>query len=134
MIADTDLSIVRKEKIDLSKRELKNFISSHPIVSTAHGGVEGTYSVTEEKQTLMSNQYISYQAEKTMNPDAVLTWNETGKACEVWTEEEFLQLVIEIKHHIYPLVAHQQKIEEEINAAKTLDEINAIVIDYENVA
>lgn len=117
MILDTDLTQLRKEKIATSKKMLEQYIASHPITSSAHGGVEGVYSVTEEKQALMTSQYISYQVEKLTNPDAKLTWNETGKSCEVWTEEEFLQLVVEIKHYVYPLVSHQQKIEEDINNA-----------------
>ena len=112
---------------------LADYLSAHPIKSSAHGGVDGLYSVTEEKQALMTSQYISYQAEKTVNPDAKLTWNETGKACEIWTEEEFLRLVVEIKSYVYPLVSHQQHIEEMIASATTLSEIESIVIDYENI-
>lgn len=130
---DGGLNAVKQEKIAQSKAELAAYIASHPLTSTAHGGVAGVYSVTEEKQALMTSQYISYQAEKQFNPDAVLTWNETGKACEVWTEQEFLQLVIEIKQYVYPLVSHQQKLEEEIAAAATLSDIEAIVIDYDAV-
>ena len=59
-----------------------------------------------------------------------MTWNETGKSCEVWTEAEFLQLVIEIKQYVYPLVSHQQTIEEQINAATSIQEVEAIVVDY----
>ena len=127
---DGSLKDVKEEKVQLSKTMLADYISTHPLTSTAHGGVAGVYSVTEEKQSLMTSQYISYQAEKTVNPDAVLTWNETGKSCEVWTEEEFLQLVIEIKQYVYPLVSHQQTIEEQINAAASIQEVEAIVIDY----
>ena len=68
-----------------------------------------------------------------VNPDAVLTWNETGKSCEIWTEEEFLQLIVEIKQYVYPLVSHQQKLEEEIVAATSIQELESIVIDYEAV-
>lgn len=130
---DGGLVPVKNEKILLSKKMLASYLSSHPIKSSAHGGVEGLYSVTEEKQALMASQYISYQAEKLLNPDAKLTWNETGKACEVWTEEEFLQLIVEIKGYVYPLVSYQQHIEEMIASATTLSEIESIVIDYEHI-
>ena len=128
--SDGSLKDLKQEKINLSKSLLADYIASHPLTSTAHGGVAGVYSVTEEKQSLMTSQYISYQAEKNVNPNAVLTWNETGKSCEVWTEEEFLQLVIEIKQYVYPLVSHQQSIEEQIHAATSIQEVEAIVIDY----
>ncbi len=131
---DGGLDAAKQEKIIRSKTELAEYIATHPLMSTAHGGVMGTYSVTEEKQALMTSQYISYQAEKAVNPDAKLTWNESGKSCEVWTEEEFLRLVVEIKNYVYPLVSYQQKVEEMIQSAVTLDELDAIVIDYESVS
>lgn len=130
---DGGLNAIKGEKILKSKVLLAEHLASHPLVSTAHNGIAGTYSVTEEKQSLMTGQYVSYQAEKLANPNAVLTWNETGKSCEVWTEAEFLQLVVEIKQYVYPLVSHQQAIEESIHAAQTLDEIEAIVISYDNI-
>lgn len=130
---DGDLNSLKHEKIALSKSMLSDYISAHPLTSNAHGGVSGVYSVTEEKQSLMTSQYISYQAEKAVNSDAVLTWNETGKSCEIWTEEEFLQLIVEIKQYVYPLVSHQQKLEEEIVAATSIQELESIVIDYEAV-
>ena len=82
----------------------------------------------------MMSQYTTYQIEKEVNPDAVLTWNETGKACEVWKEEEFLQLVLEIKAYVYPLVSYQQTTEETINACSSIEEVEAIVIDYSTIA
>ena len=102
----------KKKKIELSKLMLAEFLENNPIHSTAHGGVEGIYSVSSNKQSLMTSQYITYQIEKTINPNARLTWNETGKSCEEWTEEEFLQLVLEIKSYVSPLVSYQQHIEE----------------------
>ena len=131
---DGGLELLKHEKIALSKSMLSDYISSHPLTSNAHGGVPGVYSVTEEKQSLMTSQYISYQAEKSINPDAVLTWNETGRSCEIWTEEEFLQLIVEIKQYVYPLVSHQQKLEEEIAAATSIQDLESIVIDYGTVS
>ena len=123
----------KENKIEKSKAMLAEYLEANPILSTAHGGIEGCYSVTTEKQTLMMSQYMTYQIEKQVNPDAQLTWNETGKSCEVWTEEEFLQLILEIKAYVYPKVSYQQAIEEQINACTTEEELAAIVINYAGV-
>ena len=121
----------KKEKIQLSKTMLASYLEAHPITSSVHGGVDGVYSVTSEKQTLMMSQYMTYQIEKQTNPEAKLTWNETGKSCEEWTEEEFVQLVLEIKAYVYPLVSYQQTSEEQISACETQEELDTIVIDFE---
>ena len=119
----------KNDKISLSKSMLAEYLENNPIHSSAHG-IEGVYSVTNEKQTLMMSQYMTYQIEKSVNKDARLTWNETGKSCEEWTEEEFLQLILEIKSYVYPLVSYQQHIEEYIYKCTTQEELDEITIDY----
>lgn len=128
--AVTILEQMKQDKIIQSKTLLGQFLAENPLLSTCHGGEYGTYSVTEEKQSLMMSQYMTYQIEKALNPDAKLTWNESGEACEVWTEEEFLQLVLETKQYVYPLVSHQQTLEKKIAACTTVDELDAITINY----
>ena len=123
----------KKDKVLLSKALLAAYLEDHPITSTAHGGVEGVYSVTSEKQSLMLSQYTTYKIEKSVDPDAKLRWNESGKSCQDWTEEEFLQLVLEIKAYVYPLVSYQQTVEEQITACTTQEMLDAIVIDFASV-
>lgn len=120
----------KKNKIALSKTMLAEYLENNPLHSTAHGDVEGIYSVTNEKQTLMMSQYVTYQIEKSVNPNAKLKWNETGKSCIEWKEEEFLQLVLEIKTYVYPLVSYQQQLEEQIMNCTTQEELNEIAINY----
>lgn len=124
----------KRMRISESKQMLAEYLENHPITSSAHGGEEKVYSVTQEKQTLMMSQYMTYQIEKTVNPDAKLTWNETGKSCEEWTEAEFLQLILEVKAYVYPLVSYQQGIEEAINACLTQESLDAVVIDFDSAA
>lgn len=124
------LEEVKTGRIMESKMLLADYLEKNPLVSTCHGEKEGIYSVTEEKQTLMMSQYMTYTIEKQIAGSATLTWNETGKSCEVWTEEEFLQLIMEIKAYVYPLVSAQQTLEEQINACTTVEEVNSIIIDY----
>lgn len=127
------LSQDKEEKISQSKVALSTFLEENPLISSSHNGVEGIYSVTPEKQTLMSNQYMTYQIEKQINPNAKLTWNESGKECEVWTEQEFLQLIAEVKAYVYPLVSYQQSLETQIMNCTAQEELDNITIDYSSV-
>lgn len=127
--ADGGIEKEKAARIADSKAMLADYLAGHPIHSNAHGD-EGVYSVTQEKQTLMMSQYITYQAEKATNPSAKLTWNESGKSCTEWTEEQFMKLILEIKAYVYPLVSYQQAVEEQIDGCKTPEELEAIVIDY----
>ncbi len=120
----------KRNKIAESKQLLATYLENNPIVSTAHNNISGVYSATSDKQSLMMSQYMTYQIEKKINPDAVLTWNETGKSCEVWTEEEFLQLILEVKSYVYPLVSYQQQLEEKINLCTSQNELDEITINY----
>lgn len=127
------LADLKSDKIVKSKTLLSEYLESHPLTSTAHGGKEGVYSVTAEKQTLMMSQYMTYQLAKEVNPDAKLTWNESGEECEEWTEAEFLQLIMEVKQYVYPLVSYQQGVEKAINSCITQEELDAIEINYSEV-
>lgn len=66
-------------RITKSKSDLEDYIAEHPLKSSAHGGIEATYTVTKEKQNWMVQQYLTYQLEKQTDPNAVLTWNESGE-------------------------------------------------------
>lgn len=120
-------------KITKSKTMLAEYLENNPLHSSVHGGVDGVYSVTSEKQSLMMSNYMTYQIAKSVNPNTKLTWNETGKSCTEWTEEEFLQLVLEIKTYVYPLVSYQQQIEEQIMNCTNQKELDEIVINYTNI-
>lgn len=120
-------------KITTSKLMLAKFLEDNPLRSTAHRGVEGIYSVTSEKQTLMMSKYVTYQIEKTIDPNIKLRWNETGKSSTNWTEEEFLQLVLEIKAYVSPLVSYQQQLEEQIMNCENQEKLDEIVINYTNI-
>lgn len=120
-------------KIALSKTLLAEYLENNPLHSTAHGGVEGIYSVTGEKQNLMMANYATYQIEKTVDPNTKLKWNETGKSCIEWTEQEFLQLVLEIKAYVSPLVSYQQQLEEQIMNCTNQEELDGIIINYNPV-
>lgn len=120
----------KANKILESKAMLETYLEENPLKSICHNGVEGTYTITSEKQTLMSNNYLTYMIAKQSGLEAELTWNESGKECEVWTEAEFLQLVIEVQSFVKPLVSLQQKYEVLINACETQEELDAIAIVY----
>ena len=133
--ASMSLDEYKTYRIGQSKLALQTYIAEHPIVATIHNGKEGTYSITEEKQTLMTQQYLSYNIAKTIDPEhAVLTWNETGEVCETWTEEEFTKLLLLVRSTVYPLVSYQQSLEKQIMACNDKTEVAAIEIDYSSVS
>ena len=120
----------KTEKITLSKVLLTEFLENNPLFSTCHNKDGEYYSVTSEKQNFMMNQYLTYQVEKAINPNAKITWNASGDSCEEWTEEEFLQLIVEIKNYVQPIVSYQQLLEERIRACTSIEELEVIEINY----
>ncbi len=129
---EENLKTSKENKILESKKMLEQYLSENPILSYSHNSTPAFYSVTQEKQMLMMSQYTTYKIEKNLNSNAILTWNETGKECEEWTEEEFLQLILEIKQYVYPLVSYQQSIEMHIKNCTTQEEVSAVNIDFKH--
>ena len=114
-----------------SKRLLEQYLASHPLISTCHSDTEAQYNVTTEKQNLMTSHYATYTIEKNLGLNPVLKWNSTGEECEEWTEEEFIQLILEIKAYVEPLVSLQQSYEVQIRSCTTQEELDAINIVYD---
>ena len=127
---NSTLEECKEYKISESKNALEDFLFNNHLLSSAHNGKTGYYSVTNDKQILMMSNYLSWQIESATNPDAVLTWNETGKECTAFTEIEYLQLMLEIKNYVYPKVKLQQYYEVQIANATENCEVQNIAIDY----
>lgn len=125
--------IYKSEKINESKELLELYLSENPLISTCHGGVRGVYTVTTKKQTLMGNNYLTYTIAKQSGENTVLMWNESGKECEEWTENEYIQLVLEVSNYVKPLVAAQQKYEVLIKNCLTQDDLDSIILDYSSI-
>lgn len=113
-----------------SKAALEKYLSENPLVSSCHGGKAGIYCITEAKQNLMTGNYLTYMIKKAEAPDTILFWNESGEPCEEWTEQEYLQLIMEIEAVVKPLVSHQQYLEKSIYNAADIMSIKNISFDY----
>lgn len=122
-----DLLGYKKEKIKESKELLADYLQNHPVVSTCHSNKEASYSITEEKQSLMVRALLVYQSKLEAGLEAELRWNSTGNECEVWTIDEFKQLMLEIDTTVTPLVSAQQKYEIDVMACSIKEEIDKIV-------
>ena len=123
----------KKNVILQSRLLLSEYLENNPLTFVSNTGKKGTYSVTQEKQALMMSQYMAYQIEKAVNPDAKLTWNEAGEVCEEWEEEDFLHLIMNVKAYVYPLVSYQQTLEKQINNCKSQNELDNIIINYQSI-
>lgn len=118
-------------KIAESKELLSLYLEEHPLVSKCHNNTEATYNVTFEKQTLMSSNYLTYTIAKQSGiENPVLTWNASGCECEEWTEEEFVQLILEVSTYVKPLVSQQQSYEVAIKECSTQEELDSIQLLY----
>ena len=120
----------KQDKIQASKEGLASFLANNPIKWK-----DGKYySVTQEKQSQLTSIIATYQIEVRSNPSAVITWNSTGEECVEWNINELCALAVAIKNYVKPLVTYQQEKEIEINNAKSMAEVDAVVIDYSTVA
>lgn len=116
----------KTEKISESKVELKQYLEMHPLQ-----WIDGEYySVTEEKQSLLTSNLAAYQISVAAGNPIDLTWNATGARCKVWTYENLVALSLDIVRYVKPFVSKQQDIEIQIKNCKTQNEIDAIKIEY----
>lgn len=122
---DTDRLPVEKDKrIAQSKADLASYLIDHPIQWT-----DGEcYSITEEKQNQLMGTLMAAQLDG-KKPE----WNTTGGVCKEWELSELTTLAVAIKDRVKALVKYQQTQELAMYNARTLQELEAIEVDYSNV-
>ena len=128
----TDDSLVKESaqfKIAESKTALSEYLASHPLQWT-----DGKYySVTSDKQSLLTSNLSLYQLAVSNGQPFKLTWNSTGDECVEWAYEELAALALAIGTYVKPFVAHQQELELDIKACTTMEQLDAIKINYDPV-
>ena len=136
LIPETDITKMSLEdakafRVKESNVELAAFLAANPITSTCHKGVAATYSITKEKQTYLQAMILTTQMAIQAGVEYQPSWNATGEPCSYdWTLAELQQLAFEIESVVRPLVSAQQKIEASINACTSIEELQAITIEY----
>lgn len=127
--AGVELQNAKDEKIVKSKADLAVFLAENPLTWT-----DGNkYSVTSEKQQQLTSKIAVAQMAQQAGQPYTLTWNTTGDVCQEWTLENLVALAFAIDAYVTPLVSYQQEKEVEIKACATVEDVNAIEIDYSSV-
>lgn len=125
-ITDDELNQLKEQKITLSKTMLADYLQARPMT-----WVDGnTYSVTSEKQSLLTSNLALYQIAAAAQQPFKLTWNTTGEECKEWTYENLAALALAIGTYVKPFVSQQQEIEVSIRKCATEKEIDNVVIKY----
>lgn len=88
------------------------------------------YSVTLEKQNLLSAQLGLYGLNTQAGIETKLTWNATGEPCEPWTFEALLTLSNTIAAHVKPLAQLQREAEVSIGKAENEKEVRDVITEY----
>ncbi len=119
--------------ISKSKILLEKWLEENPLFSTVHNTAGEYYTVTQEKQTQLTQMItLATLAAQTGIP-FIPTWNSTSNVCEEWTIEELTALTFEITRYVLPRVKKQQDYEVQIREATTKEEVESIEIDYTTI-
>ena len=119
----------KKERIAESKQQLADYLLAHPLQWT-----DGQYyAITAEKQQQLTGKIMSATLAAQTGTPYALTWNATGQECQDWTLENLTALAFAIDARVTSLVSYQQAQEVAMQAAATLEDLEAIPVDYDSV-
>lgn len=124
-----DLEPIKERRIQQSKTELATYLAAHPIRWTDWE----YYSITAEKQAQLTSKLMAATMAQQAGTRYTLTWNSTGEVCKEWTLSDLSALAFAIDERVTALVSYQQKQEVAMREAQTLDELNAVVVNYDSV-
>lgn len=114
----------KKDRIAQSKADLAAYLESHPLLWT-DGAL---YSITSERQNQLMGTLAAAEIDK-QPPE----WNSSGGVCKAWAFEDLSALAVAIKDRVKSLVKYQQTQEVAMRNATTIEELDAIVVDYDSV-
>lgn len=113
-----------------NKAALSAWLAAHPLTWT--DGKQ--YGVEEQDQNEMALNLMQYQAAALAQQPAPLEWHAQKEACRTFEQEEYLGLSMAISAYVYPYRRYQEQVKEAIYSAKNVEEVKAVVIDYESVS
>lgn len=123
------LEEAKADKIAKSKTDLADYLETHPLQWT-----DGEYySITAEKQQRLTSKIMAATMAQTLSTEYTLTWNSTGEVCKEWTLQDLSALAFAIDARVTALVTYQQTQEVAMRNAATLEDLEAIVVDYDSV-
>ena len=123
------LEQVKAQRIAQSKTDLEAYLETHPMAWT-----DGqSYAITAEKQAQLTGKLMAATMAQSLSQPYDLTWNSTGEVCKTWTLEDLSTLAFAIDKRVTGLVTYQQKQEVAMRDAKDLDDLAAVVVDYDTV-
>ena len=127
------LEQVKAERIQESKEKLHSYLTAHPWMSDVKGGKTRPYTVTAEKQAMLTSELMLAQGAASAGTTSNAKWNSAGAECEVWDTAELARLAYEIAAYVKPYVSRQQTLEVLIDACETPEDVYAVAIDYTEV-
>lgn len=129
-IENKTLDEIKQNLILLSKENLQKYLDNNPLFSKAHDPNGEYYNVDEDHQNRLNANLSTYELAVKMGVTPILTWNATGKSCEVWTIEQLAKLALEMKSYVAPLISMQQHMEEDIQNTSTKEDVLKINVKF----
>lgn len=116
-------------RIAQSKADLAAYLAEHPIQWT-----DGEYySITAEKQQQLTSKIMAATMAQSLSADYDLTWNSTGEVCKSWTLQDLSALAFAIDKRVTALVSYQQTQEVAMRETASLEDLEAVEVDYDSV-
>ena len=123
------LEPLKENRIAQSKSDLQAYLSKNPLQWT-----DGKYyTITAEKQQQLTSKLLSATFAQQIGTEYDLKWNDTKQVCEPWTLENLTALAFAIDARVTALVTYQQEKERLIRDAETLETLESIVVNYDEV-
>jgi len=119
---------------DLESVRARAIVQTHEMLETAleipMAWKGMTFTVTMEKQNLLTAQLALFTMKTQAGIPATLEWNETGRRCVEWQFEDLFALAMAMDTHVRPMVNLQRKVEEELVKAKTIKKVEVLLDEY----
>lgn len=128
-----DIEDLRKKKLEELNDKYTSFIQNNPLPSNIKDNTLQYYECTEERQNQLVQTISLYELSEKIGVPYTCNWNHINGPCEEWTIKEIIQLSLQMKSYIYPLLSYRNNMTYTINSLDNIYDLYNIEINYEKI-
>ena len=125
------LEEAKARRIEELTKNVDKWFAENPLISPLIDGVPKAYDCTLNNRINLMQMISTMQIEQLAGRDPLISFYSIGNNCIHFTQEEIMALAIQMKDWCYPIENFCTEAKAKITNAKTIEEVNNIIIDFD---
>lgn len=124
------LEEAKTRRIEELNKNIDDWFVKNPLISPLVDGIPKPYDCTLDSRINLMQMVSTIQLEQLAGREPIISFNSIENGCINFTQEEITALAIQMKDWCYPIESFYADAKAKITNAKTIEEVNNIIIEF----